>query len=128
MENTAIALFGEAEKGEFRQGYFCKELSELMDLFGNPPSDSQGLFYATQALLYHYSLIYFRVEQEGFSKEDYLTGIKILSVSPLIKNISAICTPGVGDHTIIDAIMPLCFIHHQIYITNERDFMDFVTN
>src|SRR6188768_1452432 len=113
MEASTIALFGEAEKGEYQRGVFCKELTDLLDLFGNPPPDSKGLYYATQALLFHYPLVYFRVEEEGFSIQDYLKGIAILKESPLISNISAICTPGVGDKAIINAIIPICHANHQ---------------
>ena len=124
----SIALFGEAEKGEYNKGYMCQNVAELMDSFGNPPPESMGLFYATQALLYNYTLVYFRVQEEGFSTPDYLRGIKILSESPVIRNISAICTPGVGDKNILDAIIPLCCAYHQILITSERDLFDYLMN
>lgn len=124
MECSTIALFGEAEKGEYHKGYLCNDLTELADFLGNPPAESRGLFYATQALLYHHPLIFFRVQEEGFSKDDYFLGVKILKESPLIDSIQAICTPGVGDHQIINAILPLCFHYHQILITTEFDFWD----
>lgn len=127
METSTIALFGEAEKGEYQQGFFCKELTDLLELFGNPPPDSKGLYYATQALLFHYPLVYFRVEEEGFSTQDYLKGLNILNQSPLISSISAICTPGVGDRTIINAILPICYANHQILITNESDLFDYLS-
>lgn len=128
MSITTIALFGEAEKGDYSIGYYCHELAELLDLLGNPPTDSLGLHYATQALLYHYGCIYFRVAEEGFSRDDYFHGIDILTKSPLITSVSAICTPGVGDHTIIDAILPICSSHHQLYITNEKDLIDYLSS
>lgn len=128
MEKPAIALFGEAERGEYQKGYLCDNLTDLMLQFGNPPSDSHGLFYATQALLYHHPLIYFRVEEEGFSLDDYFAGIKILTHSPLIQTIAAICTPGVGDHKIIHALMPLCFAYHQILIAGEKDLFDYLSS
>ena len=127
MQTHAIALFGEAEKGSFEKGLLCHEVGELMDCLGHPPPDSRGLYYAIQALLYQYELIFFRVEQEGFSKKDYFKGIKILSESPFIKSVDAICTPGVGDQGIINALLPLCYEHHQILITNESDFFDYLT-
>lgn len=126
MSQVLIALFGEAEKGAFKKGFLCQELPELVELFGNPPPDSLGLFYATQALLYHYPLIFFRVEQEGFSRDDYLNGIQILESSSSINLIRAICMPGVGDHKIINALLPLCYLHHQILITTERDLFDYL--
>ena len=124
MNEPSIALFGEAEKGSFSEGLICSEVTQLMDCYGNPPPDSSGLFYAVQALLYHYRLIFFRVEHEGFSKKDYFNGVKILSESPMIKSVHAICTPGVGDHTIINALSPLC----NILIMNEADLYDYLSS
>lgn len=126
MDGTAIALFGEAEKGEFQRGYLCNQLEELVSLFGNPPAESRGLFYATQAILYHYPLIFFRVKEEGFSKEDYFKGVKILSESELITQVKAICTPGVGDREIMEPLFGLCKTYHQFLITNERDWIDYI--
>ncbi len=37
MSKFTIALFGEAEKGEFHAPYFCQTLEQLDDCFGNPP-------------------------------------------------------------------------------------------
>lgn len=128
MNTPAVALFGEAERGAFDQGFLCGGVSELMEYFGNPPPDSRGLHYAVQALLYKYHLIFFRVEQEGFSKKDYFNRIQILSASPLIERVHAICTPGVGDKAIINALLPLCHEHHQILITNESDLLDYLTS
>lgn len=121
-----IALFGEAEKGEYAKGYFCHHLEELPDLFGNPPPESSGLYYATQILLYHYPLIFFRVEEEGFSKQDYLRGVKVLETSPLSDKVKALCAPGVGDHTILNALFPFCKNEHRLFITNEKDLLDYL--
>lgn len=126
MIGSAIALFGEAEKGSFNHGFMCGGVLELMDYVGNPPPDSLGLYYAIQALMYHHQLLFFRVEEEGYSKADYFNGIQILTESPLIHTVQAICTPGVGDPAIIDALVPICHQHHQILITNERDLYDYL--
>ena len=129
MENSlAIALFGEAERGEFTKGYKIKSLTELQDLLGNPPPESRGLFYAIQALHYSHSLIFFRVQEEGFSLPDYLQGLTLLEKSPLIHDITAICTPGVGSSEIMDAIIPICNMHRHIFITNESDFYDYLSH
>lgn len=127
MEAFTMALFGEAEKGDYRTGYFCRSLNQLLDSLGNPPPQSRGLFYAVQALLYHRDLIFFRVREEGFSFQDYLLGLSNLQKSTTISSISAICLPGVGDSEIIEAISPICAIHHSILITNEADFYDYLT-
>jgi hypothetical protein len=122
-----IALFGEAERGEYRTAYFCQNLSQLDEYFGNPPPDSRGLYYAIQALLFKRDLVFFRVPEEGFSKQDYLTGLRLLEEQRLIPNLSAICTPGVGDQEIINAILPICAHYHSILITSEPDFYDYLT-
>lgn len=126
METCTIALFGEAERGLYKKGYFLEELDQLADIFGNPPPDSLGLFYATQALLYRFPLIFFRVQEEGFSTEDYLEGARILSESPLAGRVRAICSPGVGDHRLINTLTDFCEARRQIFITTERDFIDYL--
>lgn len=127
METNGIVLFGEAEKGDFGKGYYCSALEELAEIFGNPPSESLGLFYATQSLLYNHPLVYFRIPEEGFSKEHYADGIKILVTSPWLARIKAICTPGLGDKATLDSILSFCSYHHQFLIANERDFYDYLT-
>lgn len=127
MESYTVALFGEAEKGDFRTAYFCRNLAQLMESFGNPPPESRGLYYAVQTLLYQRNLIFFRVHEEGFNYQDYLTGLTHLQRSEGISEISAICLPGVGDSVILDAIHPICAIYHSILITNEADFYDYLT-
>lgn len=122
-----IAIFGEAEKGEYRTAYFCENLIELDEYFGNPPAGSKGLFYAVQALLFKRNLIFFRVLEEGFSTQDYLAGLSLLEQQKLIPEVHAICTPGVGDENIIHAIQPVCDHYHSILITNESDFYDYLT-
>ncbi len=128
MQTYTIALFGEAERGEYQTAYFCQNLTQLDEFFGNPPPDSKGLYYAVQALLFQRDLIFFRVPEEGFSKQDYLIGLRLLEKQSLIPTVSAICIPGVGDKEIIDAILPLCAHYHSILITNESDFYDYLTS
>lgn len=127
MDLLTIALFGEAEKGEFTKGYICDSLVQLLDCFGNPPAESKGLYYAIQALHYHRPLIFFRVQEEGFSLADYLNGLNLLEKSPFISRITAICTPGVGDSQIIDTVSTICQAHHHLLITNESDFYDYLS-
>lgn len=122
-----VALFGEAERGKFRTAYYCENLEQLDEYFGNPPPQSRGLDYAVQAILFHRNLIFFRVSEEGYSTQDYLTGLKLLEEQKLISHIDAICTPGVGDQLIINAILPICSLYHGILITNESDFYDYLT-
>jgi hypothetical protein len=123
---TTIALFGEAEKGEYNKGYYCKELPQLVDIFGNPPENSEGLYYAVQSLLYQFPLIYFRIEEEGGHIEEYLQGMRLLEESPLLASVSAICTPGVGTPEMVDTIVPFCKEHHQLWVISEKDLFDYL--
>ena len=124
MQHT-IALFGEAERGQFRTPYLLKELPQLIDLLGNPPPDSHGLYFAIQALLFQRALIYFRVESEGFSEADYFIGLRYLEE---VKQLHALCLPGVGDPKILDASQGICQIHKSFLITTEQDFYDYLTS
>ena len=76
-----IAWFGEAEKGAYHTPYPISSLDELVGTFGHPPKFSTGLFYAVQTLLYDKSLLFFRVEEEGFSFNDYLIGLRAIDIS-----------------------------------------------
>lgn len=127
QEKYTIIIFGEAERGEYRTAYFCQNLAQLDEYFGHPPPSSHGLFYAVQALLFERHLIFFRVPEEGFSTTDYLTGLKLIERQIIIPEVHAICTPGVGDREVLDALMPICHQYHSILITNEADFYDYLT-
>lgn len=127
MEPYTIAIFGEAEKGVYQTPYFCRDLAELADSLGQPPEESSGLFYAIQALLYHRDLIFFRVREEGYSLDDYLSGLDFLERAELIQIVDAIGIPGVGDDAIITAATPLCINHHSFLITTEADLYDYLT-
>lgn len=128
MSSLAIALFGEAEKGSFETPSYCQNLFQLVDQLGNPPQNSQGLFYAVQALLYHHHLLFFRVREEGFSQSDYFSGLRLLQKQDVISQVAAICLPGVGDVEIIEAMVPLCIVYHRILITTESDLYDYMTS
>jgi hypothetical protein len=127
MEPYTIALFGEAEKGEYHSAYFCNELQQLVDYFGNAPVNSRGLHFAVQALIYHRNLLFFRVQEEGFSLQDYQFGVNLLLKQRIISKIAAIYMPGVGNREIIKAATSLCPIYHSIFITTETDFYDYIT-
>jgi hypothetical protein len=120
-----VALFGEAEKGQFKKPYILHELPQLIDLFGNPPQDSEGLFFAIQALLYHREIIYFRVQEEGYSLSDYLLGFKYLEA---IDRLNALCLPGVGDTEIFEATRLICEIHKSTIIATHKDLFDYLTS
>lgn len=121
-----VALFGEAEKGQWESPHLVKALPELIDLLGNPPEESEGLFFAIQALLYKREVIYFRVQEEGFSKTDYMAGLKVLRNSQQVK-VHALCMPGVGDPELLQAFQPICEYHKTHLIVSQKDLFDYLT-
>lgn len=128
MSSYAIALFGEAEKGEYHNAYYLQTVQQLMEHLGEPPPTSSGLHYATQALMYNHHLLFFRVREEGFSYSDYLNGLALLETQQFISHIAALCLPGVGDLRIIHAATPYCKSHHSIIICSEADLYDYLTD
>lgn len=123
-----IFLFGEAEKGEFCTPFLCRTLPELAETFGNPPDESLGLTYAVQALLFKRDLIYFRVQEEGFSLSDYKKGLQLIEQENYFESLTAICMPGVGDASLINATGQICSIRRTLLITSEKDLYDYLTS
>ncbi len=123
-----IALFGEAEKGAFKTPHTLCKLPQLVDYLGNPPGDSEGLFFAVQAILYNREIIFFRVAEEGFSRLDYFNGLKFLGDKENVKNVTALCMPGVGDSEILAATELVCHLHKSLLITTQKDLYDFLTS
>lgn len=122
-----VALFGEAEKGEYRTAYYIETLGQLADSLGHPPDESKGLYYAVQALLYRRGVIFFRVKEEGFSIDDYLLGLNFLQNKDLVPNLSAIGLPGMGNAHVIEASAPVCQMHESILLCNEHDLYDYLS-
>ncbi len=127
MSRYVVALFGEAEKGQFRKAYFIHELAQLMELLGNPPPESQGIAFGIQSLLFKRELIYFRVEEEGFSVSDYLLGLRDLEDQKKIKNLHAICLPGAGEKRIMGASEKVCRLRGSILLLTQKDLYDYLT-
>lgn len=127
MENYPIALFGEAEKGDFGTAYFLQSLMQASDYLGNPPPESQGMFYAVQTLLYKRDLLFFRVKEEGFSYQDYFLGLSLLKKQEGVIRLGAIFLPGVGNSEIIDTVLSVCQVFKIIMITTESDMYDYFT-
>src|ERR1700722_4316846 len=100
--NQLVFLFGEAEKGHFCSPILCRCLLQLSQTFGNPPEESQGIFYAIQTLAFARALIHFLVKEEGFSIPDYKRGLHLLRNREVPQSPAAICMPGMGDAGIID--------------------------
>lgn len=126
MRHT-IFLFGEAEKGSFCTPLLCRSLPQLVETFGNPPGESKGILYAVQALMYDRELIFFRVKEEGFGVQDYMKGLRLLLNREIPLSLSALCMPGVGDSTIIDASQAVCHLHKSFLIIEEKDLYDYLT-
>lgn len=124
-----VALFGEAEKGRFKTAYHCSDLGDLAQHLGEPPNeDCFGLNFAIQTLLYNHDVIFFRVRDEGFSTEDYLFGLNFLKSRERFPHITALCLPGVGDNTILEATTPICDIYNSFLIVTAKDLYDFLTS
>lgn len=122
-----IAIFGEAEKGNYGSLYRINSIDNLFETFGNPPQDSFGLILAIQALMYQSQLLFFRVEQEGFSVNDYLNGLSLLKEKEKIQSLHALGIPGVGDGEIISSANKACKLYKSLLILRERDLYDYLT-
>lgn len=123
-----VALFGEAERGDFRTSHYCRGLDELERLLGHPPAHSSGLYFAIQALMYNRLLIYYRVPEEGFSPQEYHLGLQMLQQQAGDARLAAIGLPGVGDAEIINASLPLCERHHSLLLFTDSDLYDYLTS
>jgi len=126
MKQT-IFLFGEAEKGAFCTPILCQSLPQMVDILGHPPGESRGVYYGVQTLLYKREVLFFRVKEEGFSKEDYLRGLKWLQKGHACDSLSAICMPGVGDAELIDTSSTVCQLYKSCLIIDEKDLYDYLT-
>jgi hypothetical protein len=126
MNACTMAVFGEAEKGDFQRGYSCHTLPQLVDFLGNPPRNSLGLYFAVQALLFKRKIIFFRVKEEGYSLNDYLAGMHQLQSYQELIHLEAVGIPGVGNTEIIQALNPICHRYHSILFITEMDFFDYM--
>ena len=128
MIRRAVALFGEAEKGNCGIPFFMKSLTHLSETFGNPPQESRGIFLAIQFLLSEKPVLYIRVEEEGFSPHDYAKGVKHILNKKHLLHIEAVCSPGAGDAHIVDFLEPIIKKWNAIFITTEQDLYDYLTS
>ena len=126
MKGT-IFLFGAAEKGTPCQPISLSSLEELLSQLGHPPDESEGISYAIRALLFQYSLIYFRVAEEGFSYGDYMLGLRWLKKTAIRPRLSAICLPGIGDEEIVQRATAECLHHQCLMMISEKDLYDYLT-
>ena len=123
-----IALFGESEKGDFHSLLSFSSLPILAETLGNPPEGSHGLHLAIQTLLFKKEVIFIRVKEEGFSLKDYIKGLSLLKESEKLKEVSAICMPGVGHNHVLEEAFHYCHQFGSILITTEKDFYDYLTS
>jgi len=128
MSHYTIALFGEAEKGAFNTLLPIHDLEQLLSKLGQAPENSRGIDFAVQALLYKHTVLFVRVENEGFSRADYYHGFKLLYTSKEeLPNLAALCLPGVGDSEIIEATAPILETTNSFLMTTEQDLYDYLT-
>ncbi len=128
MKRDTIALFGEAERGEFKHAYWLYSLPEVLDVLGEPPEHSHGVNLAIQSILYDKSVLYFRVEEEGFSFEDYYFALKFIESQDLVlQRLLGLCAPGVGDCKLLKLLGPVCEKTKSLLIVSESDFYDYLT-
>ena len=121
-----VAVFGESEKGQFCIPQTFNNLEVLMKTLGHPPHESLGINLAIQVLLFKGKVIFFRVAEEGFSKQDYYRGFKYFNNRD-INMIQGLAIPGVGDANLIEETKKICKIYKSITILTEKDLYDYLT-
>ena len=125
MKKVAF-LFGEAEKGEFCSPSYCKSLEQLAAVFGEPPKESKGLYFAIQALLLGREVFFYRVQEEGFSSCDYHMGLSLLEKEARAPQIGALFMPGMADAKVIDRASTMCLQNKSLLVITAEDLFDFL--
>ncbi len=126
--SLGIALFGEAQKGDFSDLVTLHSLEKLHEVFGMPPGTTQGMWFSIQFLMQNEMIYFYRVKEEGFSSHCYHQGLNVLEKQILQYPLKAICMPGVGDRDIIDRATNLCKRRSIIFLCTQSDFYDYATN
>lgn len=124
-----VAMFGEAEKGRFHVPTYLRSLPELLDVYGLAPLGTEGLYFATQILLFEWDLIFVRVKEEGYAKQDYMLGLRYLQEKDKIPSASlhALFLPGVGDPEIIGESERVLSLYRGCFIATEKDLYDYLS-
>lgn len=126
---SRVVVFGESTRGLLAHPYQPRDLLDLELLLGHPPEGSQGLYLATQTMLLEHELLFFRVDEEGFSPQDYWMGARVLSeLSHRRVCFDAVGLPGVGDAEIIAAVERSLLGRAPLLLMNERDLYDFLSS
>lgn len=127
MLKPSIALFGEAERGQYRVPYIFSNVVDLWEQVGSAPPGSFGIHLGVQILLYRFPLLFFRVREEGFSMQDYFEGVWLLKTKFPPSQILAVGIPGVGNKELIDCMEGVCEKSHALLILRESDFYDYLS-
>ncbi len=122
-----IFIFGQAEKGVFCRPTYIKQVPDLFSQFGHPPEHSLGIPFAIQTLLLHKPCIFFRVEEEGYSFNDYLKGLDILKSDWEHMRLDAVGIPGVGSGELIEKAERFCFKKRSLILLSQKDLFDYLT-
>lgn len=126
MGTSVITLFGEAERGQIEVPYYCKDLIQLFDALGQPPEGASGLFFAVQTILHGWPVVYFRVDEEGVSYQEYVRGLRFLRTCAFL-DMKALFLPGVGSKELIEEGFDLCRVRQSLFIMRGADFYDYLT-
>jgi hypothetical protein len=123
-----VMVFGESTKGAFSRLHRPRTVEDLANLLGQPPEGSHGLYLATQTVLLEHELLFWRVDEEGFSPQDYWLGAKMLAeLSDQRITIDAVGLPGVGDWSIIESMQRALRGHHPLLLMSARDVYDYLS-
>ncbi len=128
MFERSVAVFGESERGDYCRPYSCHTMNQLYETFGQPVPETVGIHFAVQVLMHDFSLIFYRVREEGYSLQDYFEGLWQVENHPVESELSAIGLPGVGNGEVIESVASICAIHHSILIMSESDLYDYLTD
>jgi hypothetical protein len=123
-----VVVFGESTKGAFSRLHRPQSLEDMANALGQPPEGSHGLYLATQTVLLQHELLFWRVDEEGFSPQDYWMGAKMLGeLTDQRIVIDAVGLPGVGDWSIIESMRRALKGHQPLVLMSARDVYDYLS-
>ncbi len=125
MKKT-IAIFGESKEGPLKTLLLLRSLPNIVEIIGNPTETGLGVHMAIQAMLFGREVLFYRIEEEGFQRENYAFGCKLLETHPRKDDLAAIALPGVGDSTILSLAQKI-IPSGTILLLTEKDLYDFTT-
>ncbi|NGX30910.1 MAG: hypothetical protein K940chlam8_00264 [Chlamydiae bacterium] len=122
-----IACFGEAKKGKMATPYYIKNTDHLYENLGEPIKDTQGLDFAIKTLHSNQAVLFFRVEDEGLSKEHYLKGLNFLKKNTLQKRLLGIYLAGCFDPDVVHMATSVCMFHKTLLLATQKELIDYLT-